>query len=209
MTEWYRDLLATPADAAACFEQDYRVYAGILRTLTGRVLDIGGGNGVVRHYLGATVQYIALEPDLAWLDAPWADLADRFACLATPPFFVRGIGERMPFTDASFDAALGFWSLNHAVDPSAVIAEAARVLRPGGLLLLVLEDMPPRWLDLATSGADPTMADRPSRGPEGRLFAAGPDMAAPARPRSAHEAGSGPGPQIASTSRRAAGPTAI
>ena len=57
----------------------------------------------------------------------------------------------MPFTDASFDAALGFWSLNHAVDPSAVIAETARVLRPGGLLLLVLEDMPPRWLDLATS----------------------------------------------------------
>jgi SAM-dependent methyltransferase len=152
MKEWYRDLLATPADAAACFEQDYRVHSAVLRTLSGRVLDIGGGNGVARHYLGKGVQYIALEPDLGWLDAPWADLADRFACLASPPCFVRGIGEYMPFTDASFDAALGFWSLNHAVDPPAVIAEAARILRPGGLLLLVLEDMPPSWVDLARTG---------------------------------------------------------
>jgi SAM-dependent methyltransferase len=51
---------------------------------------------------------------------------------------------------ASFDAVLGLWSLNHAVDPAAVIAEAARVLRPAGLLLLVLKDMPPRWRDLGT-----------------------------------------------------------
>ena len=147
--------MTEPADAAACFENDYRVYAGVLGTLSGRVLDIGGGNGVVRHYLGEGVQYIDLEPDLGWLDAPWADLADRFPCLAVPPCFVRGIGEYMPFTDASFDAALGFWSLNHAVDPPAVIAEAARILRPGGVLLLVLEDMPPRWVDLARAGLRP------------------------------------------------------
>lgn len=151
MTEWYRDLLAAPGDAAACFEKDYRAYSGVLGTLSGRVLDIGGGNGIVRHYLDDRVQYIVLEPDLAWLDAEWADLADRFPCLAFPPCFVRGIGEYMPFSGASFDAALAFWSLNHAVDPPAVIAEAARILRPGGLLLLVLEDMPPRWLDLPTA----------------------------------------------------------
>ena len=211
MTQWYRDLLATPADAAACFEQDYRAYAGILQTLSGRVLDIGGGNGVVRHYLGATVQYIALEPDLAWLDAPWADLADRFACLAAPPFFVRGIGERMPFTDASFDAALGFWSLNHAVDPSAVIAETARVLRPGGLLLLVLEDMPPRWLDLATSEL---LSRRPRRTARlvaqkvgcsllGRTWPLQPDHVR------LTEDGLRTWAAIGSTSRRAAGLTAI
>jgi len=40
-----------------------------------------------------------------------------------------------------------------------VIAEAARVLPPGGLLLLVLEDMPPRWQDL---GAD-LLRSRPLR----------------------------------------------
>lgn len=159
MTRWYQDLLETPHDAAACFEKDYGQCAGPLGALAGRILDVGGGNGVVRHYLPADVQYVLLEPDLAWLDARWAPLADRFPCLATPACFVRGIGEYLPFAEASFDVVLGLWSLNHAVDPPAVLAEAARVLRPGGLLLLVLEDMPPRWRDL---GAD-LLRSRPSR----------------------------------------------
>jgi len=48
---------------------------------------------------------------------------------------VRGIDEYRPFPvymplpDASFDAVLSFWSLNHAMETSAVIGEAARVLR--------------------------------------------------------------------------------
>jgi SAM-dependent methyltransferase len=150
MTRWYRDLLDTPGDAAACFQNDYRPYSALLGTLTGRVLDVGGGNGVVRHYLHDGVEYVLLEPELSWLDARWTDLVDRFPCLATPAWFVRGLGEHMPFAEASFEAVLGFWSLNHAVDPPAVIAEAARVLRPGGLLLLVLEDIPPRWRDFGT-----------------------------------------------------------
>jgi SAM-dependent methyltransferase len=151
MAQWYRDLLGTPADAAACFEKDYSPYATLLGSLGGRVLDVGGGNGVVRHYLRDGVEYVLLEPELAWLDARWTDLVDRFPCLATPACFVRGIGEYMPFADVSFDAVLAFWSLNHAASPPAVIAEAARVLRPGGLLLLVLEDMPPRWRDLGAN----------------------------------------------------------
>jgi SAM-dependent methyltransferase len=151
MMQWYRDLLATRGCAAACFETDYRPYSALLGTLAGRVLDVGGGNGVVRHYLRDGAEYVLLEPELAWLDAPPADLVDRFPCLATPACFVRGIGEYMPFAEVSFDAVLSFWSLNHAVDPPAVIAEAARVLRPGGLLLLVLEDMLPRWRDLGTA----------------------------------------------------------
>jgi hypothetical protein len=47
MMRWYGDLLDTPSDAAACFEKDYRPCSGLLGTLSGRVLDVGGGNGVV------------------------------------------------------------------------------------------------------------------------------------------------------------------
>lgn len=150
MKRWYRDLLATPSDAASCFEEDYRVYRSLFATLTGRVLDIGGGNGVVRHYLASAVDYVVLEPDLDWLDGSWASLADRFPCLAAPPPFIRGVGERLPFSDGSLDTVLALWSLNHAAAPAMVVGEAGRVLRPGGLLVLVLEDMPPRWLDLGT-----------------------------------------------------------
>jgi SAM-dependent methyltransferase len=151
MKRWYQDLLATP-DAAGCFDEDYRAYRRLFATLTGRVLDIGGGNGVVRHYLTSAVCYVVLEPDLDWLDGSWAGLADRFPCLATPPCFIRGVGEHLPFSDGGFDAVLALWTLNHAADPAMVVGEAGRVLRPGGLLVLVLEDMRPRWLDLATPG---------------------------------------------------------
>src|SRR6266403_3600574 len=39
MKRWYQDLLATPGDAARCFEGDYRTYRRLFATLTGRVLD--------------------------------------------------------------------------------------------------------------------------------------------------------------------------
>jgi hypothetical protein len=38
--------------------------------------------------------------------------------------------------------------MNHVVAPDRVMAAMARVLCPGGALLLVLEDMPPRWRDV-------------------------------------------------------------
>jgi hypothetical protein len=53
-----------------------------------------------------------------------------------------------------------FWNLNHAVEPRVVIVEAARVLRPRGLLLLVLDDMPPRWRRLGAAGL---LRNRPLR----------------------------------------------
>jgi hypothetical protein len=94
MAQWYQDLLRTPADAAACFEKD-GPYATLLRTLGGRVLDVGGGNGVVRHYLRDGVDCVLLEPELAWLDARWTDLVDRCPCLATPACFA-GLASTCP-----------------------------------------------------------------------------------------------------------------
>jgi SAM-dependent methyltransferase len=152
MKRWYQDLLTTPHDAAGCFENDYRAYSRLLATLTGRVLDVGGGNGVARHYLTSVACYVVVEPDPDWLDGSWAGLANRFPCLAAPPCFIRGVGEHLPFSAGAFDAVLALWSLNHAVDPAKVVDEAGRVLRPGGLLILVLEDMSPRWLDVAAPG---------------------------------------------------------
>ena len=45
--------------------------------------------------------------------------------------------ERLPFADNTFDAAVNIVTLEHVREPKAVLAEIARVLRPGGRLLLV------------------------------------------------------------------------
>jgi ArsR family transcriptional regulator len=52
---------------------------------------------------------------------------------------------RLPWTAPSFDAVTVHRVLHYAEDPARVIAEAARVLRPGGRLLIV--DFAPHALE--------------------------------------------------------------
>jgi demethylmenaquinone methyltransferase/2-methoxy-6-polyprenyl-1,4-benzoquinol methylase len=47
---------------------------------------------------------------------------------------VMGNGERLPFPDGSFDAVTFTYLLRYVDDPSATLAELARVIRPGGTL---------------------------------------------------------------------------
>ena len=49
----------------------------------------------------------------------------------------------LPFADASFDAVLMFHTLTYAEHPARALAECARVLRPGGRLVLLCLDRAP------------------------------------------------------------------
>jgi SAM-dependent methyltransferase len=149
MGKWYGELIATPAAAHDCFARDYSPYAQFLASLSGTVLDIGGGVGIVRHYLPSDATYIVVDPSTDWLDADWKSLAERFPCLKASPCFVRGIGEYLPFDHQTFDTVLAFWSLNHASSPQEVFREAHRVLRSGGRFFAVLEDMVPGSQDVS------------------------------------------------------------
>jgi SAM-dependent methyltransferase len=163
MERAYDELAADPAHATLAYHLDLDGYRGHLARCAGRVLDLGGGNGIVRHYLASAVDYLVLDPSTSWFYQPWANIAGEFPCLATPPAFVRGIGEYMPFPDRSFDWVLSFWSLNHLADPRAVLGEVARVLKPGGRMLISLDDVPPTWIDVLTGAyRDPRFPSKKS-----------------------------------------------
>lgn len=170
MERSYDELRRDPAEAARAFGYDYAPLAPFLQGLRGRVLDVGGGLGVTRHWLAAGVRYALAEPSPSWGTPGWEHLAVTFPCLRERPAEVRAVGEALPFADGAFDAVLALWTLNHARAPERMLEEAARVLRPGGRLLLVLEDMEPSWEDL-TGKRYPAGAPHARRAALGKLLA--------------------------------------
>jgi SAM-dependent methyltransferase len=89
-----------------------------------RVLDAGAGEGSHRHYF-TRQRYCGL--DLGVGDVAW-----DYSSLN-----VIGDLQRMPFPEASFDAAINVVTLEHVREPARVVEELARVLSPGGRLLLI------------------------------------------------------------------------
>jgi ArsR family transcriptional regulator len=108
--------------------------AALLRL--GDVLDVGSGDGAAAAAL-----------------APYCR---SLTCIDTNPRLIEAARERLqehghvraevadaqhlPFRDASFDVVLVFHTLTYAEHPGRVLKEAARVLRPGGRLVVLCLD---------------------------------------------------------------------
>jgi demethylmenaquinone methyltransferase/2-methoxy-6-polyprenyl-1,4-benzoquinol methylase len=57
---------------------------------------------------------------------------------------VAGDALDLPFPDAAFDGAMVGWGVRNLVDLDAGLAEAARVLKPGGRLVILEMALPPQ-----------------------------------------------------------------
>jgi SAM-dependent methyltransferase len=96
-----------------------------------RILDIGVGAGLFYRDL----------PDRARYDLHGVDIVPAFLPVLTARGITGAIAdintERLPYEDASFDMILCDSLLEHTLNPRHVIDEIARVLMPGGMLILV------------------------------------------------------------------------
>ncbi len=101
----------------------------------GAVLDIGTGTGRLLEVLAPHVRAgVGVDASRAML----ALARDRLARPGLGHCSVRQADMyRLPFADAAFDLAVLQMVLHYAEDPAGAIAEAARVLRPGGELIVV------------------------------------------------------------------------
>ena len=100
-----------------------------------RVLDLGCGGGHVSFAVAPHVREVVAYDLSADMLAVVAEAAkDRgFANLATE----RGVAEKLPFEDASFDYVFSRYSAHHWRDLDLGLREAARVLKPGGTAAFV------------------------------------------------------------------------
>lgn len=106
-----------------------------------RALDVATGGGHTALAIAPLVAAVVVT-DLTpiMLAAARRHLAERGCANAE---FALADAERLPFADASFDLVTCRSAAHHFPEPSAFIREAARVLRPGGRLVLQDQHVPP------------------------------------------------------------------
>ena len=97
-------------------------------TVSGDVLEVGGGTGSNLPFFPPQARLTFLEPNPHMAHR----LRRRAGRLGRRIDVVEESGERMPFPDGSFDTVLTTLVLCSVADLDAVAAEIRRVLRPGG-----------------------------------------------------------------------------
>ena len=99
---------------------------------TGDVLDIASGDGVLAELIAPhSHRYVCLDASSKVVMAA----SERLRRLGNVEVH-EGDMHALPFDDASFDLVVLMHALTYADEPAKAVAEAARVLRPGGRLLL-------------------------------------------------------------------------
>ncbi|QND66663.1 methyltransferase domain-containing protein [Mesorhizobium loti] len=113
---------------------------------TDRILDIGSGIGGPARFLadtyGCSVDGVDLTPAFVEASRRLTELCG----LSDKVRFHEANATKLPFADATFDAAICFYVGMNIADKEAVIGQAFRVLKPRGRLI---------WTEAVLVGGDP------------------------------------------------------
>jgi len=125
---------AVVPDAQSPFEAEEDWLCRRLGAFTGTLVDIGAGpvRSLARFFDGVRehrARYVALDPNAHALRGSAATLPEGV--------YIRAMGEHVPLPDGFADQVSVLRAWNHVVDPRQALREIARILRPGGTLLVV------------------------------------------------------------------------
>jgi ubiquinone/menaquinone biosynthesis C-methylase UbiE len=104
-----------------------------------RILDVGSGAGQIARHL---IKYADPEASITCFDISPGMVRRAMKRLATPrPNYIMADLARLPFGDGTFDCITCGYVLEHLPDAHVGLLEMARVMSPGGkMLLLTTED---------------------------------------------------------------------
>ena len=125
-----------------------RIKLGYLRSIlpqTGRLLEVGAGSGRLSCFLAMEgYQTACLDYSMEALRAARVN----YSAAHVGGWFAVGDGAKLPVRDECFDVVLSTGLLEHFPDPSPIVLEMVRVLKPGGLFY---SDIVPRKFSLFRS----------------------------------------------------------
>ncbi len=100
----------------------------------GKILELGFGNG----------SFLKMAHESGW-ETHGVELSEVLVKHASEelglPNITLGYLEEVGFEDGSFDAVVGFNFLEHVPDPRAILTEFCRLLRPGGLMAVMVPNI--------------------------------------------------------------------
>jgi ubiquinone/menaquinone biosynthesis C-methylase UbiE len=112
-----------------------RAAASAAREVGGRILEIGVGTGLSFDDYDATTEIVGIDISEPMI----ARARERLQSGRYP--FVKELAvmdaHELAYKDASFDCVVGQFVITLVEDPERVLSECARVLRPGGQIILV------------------------------------------------------------------------
>jgi len=120
-------------DLVAAFSEAVEAKGWAIRA-DGLALDLGCGCATTTGYLTERFSLVfGVNP--AKDELVVAERVNR-TCFANRMVLVCAFGEHLPFQDETFDFVLASDVIEHVVDPQALLLEAERVLKPGGIFCL-------------------------------------------------------------------------
>ena len=132
----------TPFNETAVSRWRSEVFAKLPSLENSRLLDVAIGAGLTMPLIPESCDVTGIDVSLEQLSDCQRDNADRNLRL------VLGEAESLPFTDNAFDNVLSFGAINYFSDPLKSLQEMARVVKPGGLVVITDEhaDLPRRMI---------------------------------------------------------------
>lgn len=107
-----------------------------------RLLEVAIGDGRNMPLIARDCQVVGVDISSVLLEKCLHDYRDR------QPLLIVGEAETLPFADAMFDNVLSVGAINHVNDPGRALREMARVVKPGGTVVVADEvpDLPNRQI---------------------------------------------------------------